>query len=148
MYSTGRGGFKIQANWRQEKNQIIVDALPYQASGSKILEQISEQMVKKKLPMVVDLTDEGDHLEPIRLVITLRSNRVNANDVMNHLYASTDLQKSYRSNMNLISLKGGPKVFALDELLKEWLKFRQQTVTRKLEHRLEQVNDRLHILQG
>ena len=148
MYSTGRGGFKIQANWRQEKNQIIVDALPYQASGSKILEQISEQMVKKKLPMVVDLTDEGDHLEPIRLVITLRSNRVNANDVMNHLYASTDLQKSYRSNMNLISLKGGPKVFALDELLKEWLKFRQQTVTRKLEHRLDQVNDRLHILQG
>ena len=104
MYSTGRGSFKIQANWRQEKNQLIVDALPYQASGSKILEQISEQMLNKKHPMVVDLADEGDHEFPVRLVITLKSNRVNAEDLMNHLFASTDLQKSYRMNMNLISL--------------------------------------------
>ena len=118
MYSTGRGGFKIQAHWEQEKNQIIINALPYQASGSKILEQIADQMVNKKLPMVVDLADEGDHEDPVRLVITLKSNRVNAEDLMNHLFASTDLQKSYRMNMNLISLKGGPKVFPLVDLLK------------------------------
>ena len=148
MYLTGRGGFKIQAHWEQEKNQIIINALPYQASGSKILEQIAEQMLNKKLPMVVDLTDEGDHEEPVRLVITLRSNRVNAQDLMNHLFASTDLQKTYRMNMNLISLKGGPKVFSLIELLKEWLVFRKNTVKRKLEHRLDQVNDRLHVLEG
>ena len=148
MYLSGRGGFKIQAQWRQEKNQIIINALPYQASGSKILEQIAEQMINKKLPMVVDLADEGDHEDPIRLVITLKSNRVNAEDVMNHLYASTDLQKNYRVNMNLISLKGGPKVLSLVDLLKEWVIFRKDTVKRKLEHRLDQVNDRLHILEG
>ena len=122
--------------------------MPYQASGSKILEQIADLMLKKKIPMVVDLADEGDHKEPVRLVITLKSNRVNAQDVMNHLFASTDLQKNYRANMNLISLKGGPKVFTLVELVKEWLVFRKNTVTRKLEHRLDQVNDRLHILEG
>ncbi len=148
MYASGRGGFKIQAQWMQDKNQIIINALPYQASGSKILEQIAEQMINKKLPMVVDLADEGDHEDPIRLVITLKSNRVNAEDVMNHLYASTDLQKNYRVNMNLISLKGGPKVFSLVDLLKEWVIFRKDTVKRKLEHRLDQVNDRLHILEG
>ena len=148
IYSTGKGGFKIQAQWAQEKNQIVINALPYQASGSKIIEQIADQMMKKKIPMVVDLVDEGDHKEPIRLVITLKSNRVNAEDVMNHLFASTDLQKSYRTNMNLISLKGGPRVFPLVDLLKEWLVFRKETVTRKLEHRLDQVNDRLHILEG
>ena len=148
MYSSGRGGFKIQAKWQEEKNSIIIDSLPYQASGSKILEQIAEQMQNKKLPMVVDLADEGDHEYPVRLVITLKSNRVNADDLMNHLFASTDLQKNYRTNMNLISLKGGPKVFALIDLLKEWLVFRKNTVKRKLEHRLDQVNDRLHILEG
>ena len=148
MYASGRGGFKIQAQWRQDKNQININSLPYQASGSKILEQIAEQMINKKLPMVVDLADEGDHEDPIRLVITLKSNRVNAEDVMNHLYASTDLQKNYRVNMNLISLKGGPKVFSLVDLLKEWVIFRKDTVKRKLEHRLDQVNDRLHILEG
>ena len=148
MYSSGRGGFKIQAKWQQEKNSIIIDSLPYQASGSKILEQIAEQMQNKKLPMVVDLADEGDHEYPVRLVITLKSNRVNVDDLMNHLFASTDLQKNYRTNMNLISLKGGPKVFALIDLLKEWLVFRKNTVKRKLEHRLDQVNDRLHILEG
>ena len=148
MYSSGRGGFKIKANWRQEKNQIIINALPYQASGSKILEQIAEQMLNKKLPMIIDLTDEGDHEDPVRLVITMKSNRVNADDLMNHLFASTDLQKTYRMNMNLISLKGGPRVFSLVDLLKEWLVFRKDTVKRKLEHRLDQVNDRLHILEG
>ena len=148
MYETGRGGFKIRANWTQEGNDIVVNALPHQASGSKILEQIAEQMLKKKLPMVVDLRDEGDHKEPVRLVIALKSNRVDAAEVMNHLYATTDLQKNYRSNINLISLKGSPRVFALNELLSEWLKFRQQTVMRKLEHRLDQVDDRIHILEG
>ena len=148
IYSTGRGGFKIQAQWAQEKNDIIINALPYQASGSKILEQIADQMLKKKIPMVVDLADEGDHEEPVRLVITLKSNRVNAEDVMNHLFASTDLQKNYRANMNLISLAGGPRVFDLLSLLKEWITFRKNTVIRRLEHRLDQVNDRLHILEG
>tara|TARA_B100000768_G_C11283325_1_gene380095 strand:- start:987 stop:3248 length:2262 start_codon:yes stop_codon:yes gene_type:complete len=148
IYTLGKGGFKAQAQWAQEKTQIIINALPYQASGSKILEQIADQMYKKKIPMIIDLSDEGDHKEPVRLVITLKSNRVNAEDVMNHLFASTDLQKSYRVNMNLISLKGGPKVFSLVELIKEWLVFRKDTVIRKLEHRLDQVNDRLHILEG
>ena len=148
IYTLGKGGFKAQAQWAQEKTQIIINALPYQASGSKILEQIADQMYKKKVPMIIDLSDEGDHKEPVRLVITLKSNRVNAEDVMNHLFASTDLQKSYRVNMNLISLKGGPKVFSLVELIKEWLVFRKDTVIRKLEYRLDQVNDRLHILEG
>ena len=148
IYTTGKGGYKIQAKWTKEDNQIIINALPYQASGAKILEQIADQMQNKKIPMVVDLTDEGDHEEPIRLAITMKSNRVNPDDLMNHLFASTDLQKSYRVNMNLISLKGGPKVFSLVELIKEWLVFRKNTVTRKLEHRLDQVNDRLHIVEG
>jgi topoisomerase-4 subunit A len=148
IYTTGKGGYKIQAKWTKEDNQIIINALPYQASGAKILEQIADQMQNKKIPMVVDLTDEGDHEEPIRLAITMKSNRVNPDDLMNHLFASTDLQKSYRANMNLISLKGGPKVFSLVELIKEWLVFRKNTVTRKLEHRLDQVNDRLHIVEG
>ena len=111
MYETGRGGFKVRAYWEVEGNDIIVRALPHQASGSKILEQIADQMQKKKLPMVVDLRDEGDHKEPVRLVISLKSNRINATEVMNHLYATTDLQKNYRVNINLISLKGSPRVF-------------------------------------
>jgi len=148
IYETGRGGFKIRAFWDTEGNDIVVRALPHQASGSKILEQIADQMQKKKLPMVVDLRDEGDHKEPVRLVISLKSNRINATEVMNHLFATTDLQKNYRVNMNLISLKGSPRVFALKDLIAEWLKFRQQTVMRKLEHRLDQVHDRIHILEG
>ena len=148
MYETGKGGFKIRAQWFTEGNDIVINALPHQASGSKILEQIADQMQKKKIPMVVDLRDEGDHKEPVRLVITLKSNRIDAGEVMNHLYATTDLQKNYRANINLISLKGSPRVFALNNLLYEWLTFRQQTVLRKLEHRLDQVDDRIHILEG
>ena len=148
MYETGRGGFKIRAHWDTEGNDIVVRALPHQASGTKILEQIADQMQKKKLPMVVDLRDEGDHKEPVRLVITLKSNRIDSTEVMNHLYATTDLQKNYRANINLISLKGSPRVFSLNALIAEWLKFRQQTVMRKLEHRLDQVDDRIHILEG
>ena len=148
MYEIGRGSFKIRAHWVKEGNDVVVNALPHQASGSKILEQIAEQMQKKKLPMVIDLRDEGDHKEPVRLVISLKSNRIDANEVMNHLYATTDLQKNYRSNINLIGLKGSPRVFALNNLISEWLKFRQQTVMRKLEHRLDQVDDRMHVLEG
>ena len=148
MYETGRGGFKIRSQWITEGNDIVINALPHQASGSKILEQIADQMQKKKIPMVVDLRDEGDHKEPVRLVVTLKSNRVDAAEVMNHLYATTDLQKNYRANINLISLKGSPRVFALNDLISEWLSFRQHTVMRKLVHRLDQVDDRIHILEG
>lgn len=148
MYETGRGGFKIRAQWVTEGSDIVINALPHQASGSKILEQIADQMHKKKIPMVVDLRDEGDHKEPVRLVVTLKSNRVDASEVMNHLYATTDLQKNYRANINLISLKGSPRVFALNDLISEWLAFRQHTVMRKLVHRLDQVDDRIHILEG
>ena len=148
MYSNGRGAFKMRCAWKKEGNDIIVTDLPHQTSGSKVLEQISNQMLNKKLPMVVDLRDEGDHEEPTRLVISLKSNRVNADDLMNHLYASTDLQKNYRGNFNLISLKGSPKVYSIKDLLSDWITFRKTTVTRKLEHRLDQVDDRLHILEG
>jgi topoisomerase-4 subunit A len=148
MYSTGRGAFKMKSAWKKEGNDIIVTDLPHQTSGSKVLEQISNQMMNKKLPMIVDLRDEGDHEEPTRLVISLKSNRVNADDLMNHLYASTDLQKNYRGNFNLISLKGSPKVYSIKDLLSDWIAFRKTTVTRKLEHRLDQVDDRLHILEG
>ncbi len=148
MYSTGRGPFKMKCAWKKEGNDIIVTDLPHQTSGSKVLEQISNQMINKKLPMIVDLRDEGDHEEPTRLVISLKSNRVNADDLMNHLYASTDLQKNYRGNFNLISLKGSPKVYSIKDLLTDWISFRKTTVTRKLEHRLDQVDDRLHILEG
>ena len=117
IYTTGRGGFKMQAKWAKEGNDIIIDALPHQASGSKILEQIADQMNKKKLPMIVDLRDEADHQEPVRLVISLKSNRIDAEEVMNHLYATTDLQKNYRANINLIDRSGSPRVFGLRDLL-------------------------------
>ena len=148
IYDTGRGAFKMQANWTKEGNDIIVNALPHQASGSKILEQIADQMAKKKIPMIVDLRDEGDHKEPIRLVISLKSNRVDAEEVMSHLFATTDLQKNYRANINLIDRSGSPRVFSLKELVSEWLKFRLDTTLKKLKHRLDLVNDRIHILEG
>ena len=148
IYDTGRGAFKMQAAWTKEGNDIIVNALPHQASGSKILEQIADQMTKKKIPMIVDLRDEGDHKEPIRLVISLKSNRVDAEEVMSHLFATTDLQKNYRANINLIDRSGSPRVFSLKELVSEWLKFRLDTTLKKLKHRLDQVNDRIHILEG
>ena len=148
IYDTGRGAFKMQAAWTKESNDIIVNALPHQASGSKILEQIADQMTKKKIPMIVDLRDEGDHKEPIRLVISLKSNRVDAEEVMSHLFATTDLQKNYRANINLIDRSGSPRVFSLKELISEWLKFRLDTTLKKLKHRLDQVNDRIHILEG
>ncbi len=142
MYETGRGGFKMRAAWEKEGMDIIIGALPYQTSGAKVLEQVADQMNKKKVPMIVDIRDEGDHEYPTRIVISLKSNRVDAEEVMNHLYATTDLQKNFRANFNVINLEGSPKVYALNELLKEWLQFRQITVLRKLEHRLDQEADR------
>ena len=134
--------------WERENGNIIISALPYQVSGSRILEQIAAQMQAKKLPMVADLRDESDHENPTRLCIEPRSNRVDADELMQHLFATTDLERSYRVNLNLIGLDGRPRVFGLMELLREWLDFRLLTITRRLEHRLEEVEKRLHILDG
>ncbi len=148
IYESGRGSFRQRAIWEKESGEIIVSELPYQASGSKILEQIAAQMAAKKLPMVSDLRDESDQDSPIRLVIEPRSNRVDADMLMQHLFATTDLEKSYRVNMNMIDISGAPRVFGLKECLQEWLDFRLSTVRRRLSHRLEKVTDRLHILEG
>ena len=122
--------------------------LPYQVSGTKVLEQIASQMQSKKLPMVQDLRDESDHEHPTRLVIVPRSNRVDSEQLMNHLFATTDLERSYRVNHNVITLSGRPGVCSLRDLLSEWLEYRSQTVLRRLNHRLEKILDRLHILEG
>ncbi|MBT7720062.1 MAG: DNA topoisomerase IV subunit A [Halieaceae bacterium] len=148
MYETGRGALKMRAVWEKEGPDIVVSALPHQVSGSKVLEQIAHQMQAKKLPMVADLRDESDHENPTRLVIVPRSNRVEVEAVMNHLFATTDLERSYRVNLNMIGIDGRPGVKGLDRILKEWLKFRTETVRRRLEYRLERVLRRLHILDG
>ena len=148
MYETGRGSVRQRAIWKKEKTEIIISELPYQASGSKILEQIAAQMSAKKLPMVSDLRDESDQENPTRLVIEPRSNRVDTEMLMQHLFATTDLEKSYRINLNMIDISGAPRVFSLKECLQEWLDFRLSTVRRRLTHRLEKVIDRLHILEG
>ncbi len=148
MYETGRGSVRQRAIWKKEKAEIIISELPYQASGSKILEQIAAQMSAKKLPMVSDLRDESDQENPTRLVIEPRSNRVDTEMLMQHLFATTDLEKSYRINLNMIDISGAPRVFSLKECLQEWLDFRLSTVRRRLTHRLEKVIDRLHILEG
>ena len=148
MYESGRGGLKMRAVWEKDGGDIIINALPHQVSGSKVLEQIAQQMQAKKLPMVADLRDESDHENPTRLVIVPRSNRVEAEGVMSHLFATTDLERSYRVNLNMIGIDGRPGVKGLDRILKEWLKFRTETVRRRLEYRLERVLRRLHILDG
>ncbi|RTZ60826.1 MAG: DNA topoisomerase IV subunit A, partial [Gammaproteobacteria bacterium] len=148
MYETGMGSVRMRARWSREDGDIVIDALPYQASGSKILEQIAAQMRTKKLPMVDDLRDESDHENPIRLVVSPRSNRVDVDALMDHLFATTDLERSYRVNMNMIGLDGRPGLFNLKEILAEWLVFRIGTVRRRLEFRYDQVTDRLHILEG
>ena len=148
MYETGRGSLRMRAVWHREQEDIVVTALPHQTSGSKVLEQIAQQMQAKKLPMVVDLRDESDHENPTRLVIVPRSNRVNAEAVMNHLFATTDLERSYRVNLNMIGIDGRPQVKSLDRILGEWLEFRTQTTRRRLEFRLDKVLKRLHILDG
>ena len=148
MYKTGNGRVKMRAKYEIQKGEIVLTALPYHASGEKIIEQIAAQMEAKRLPMVVDLRDESDHEDPTRLVIVPRSNRVDTEALMDHLFATTDLEKSYRVNMNMIGLSGKPEVKNLVTILTEWLIFRQDTVTKRLEHRLNQVLDRLHILEG
>jgi topoisomerase-4 subunit A len=148
MYETGRGALRMRAVWDNEGGDMVIHALPYQVSGSRVLEQIAQQMQAKKLPMVADLRDESDHENPTRLVIVPRSNRVELEALMSHLFATTDLERSYRVNLNLIGIDGRPGVKGLDRILGEWLKFRTQTVRRRLEYRLDRVLKRLHILEG
>ncbi|NNJ96396.1 MAG: DNA topoisomerase IV subunit A [Gammaproteobacteria bacterium] len=147
-YRTGHGNIRQRAVYEAEGNGIVVTALPYQVSGNKVLEQIAQQMIAKKLPMVEDLRDESDHENPTRIVIVPRSNRVNKDDLMNHLFATTDLERSYRVNMNMIGINGRPQVKDLLSLLNEWIKFRSVTVRRRLQWRLDKVSKRLHILDG
>ena len=148
MYRTGRGTMKARATYVKENGEIVITALPYQVSGAKILEQIAAQMQKKKLPMVVDLKDESDHENPTRIVIVPRSNRIDIDSVMSHLFSTTDLEKNYRVNFNMIGINKRPQVKDLVSLLKEWLQFRIVTVRRRLQFRLDKILDRLHILDG
>ncbi|WP_110655603.1 DNA topoisomerase IV subunit A [Salinicola halimionae] len=148
LYETGRGSVKLRARYEREDSNIVITAVPYQVSGAKVLEQIAAQMQAKKLPMVADLRDESTHETPTRLVIEPRSNRIDADGLMAHLFATTDLEKSIRVNLNVIALDGRPRVLALNEMLGEWLTFRRTTVRRRLEHRLGKVEDRLHLLEG
>jgi topoisomerase IV subunit A len=148
IYETGRGAVKARAVYRRENGDIVITALPHQASPARVLEQIAAQMQAKKLPMITDLRDESDHESPTRLVLVPRSNRIDVDRLMLHLFATTDLEKSYRVNMNLIGLDQRPRVKNLRALLDEWLSYRQRTVTRRLEFRLERINERLHILDG
>lgn len=148
MYALGTGSFRMRADYTVENGEIVIHALPYQVSGARVLEQIAQQMQAKKLPMLEDLRDESDHENPIRLVVTPRSNRVDIESVMKHLFATTDLEKSYRVNMNMIGLDGRPQVKNLKTLLLEWLDYRLQTTRRRLQWRLDKVLARLHILDG
>ena len=148
IYRTGRGSLKMRAVYEQEEGDIVIIALPYQVSGSKVLEQIAAQMNAKKLPMVADLRDESDHENPTRLVITPRSNRVDIESLMAHLFASTDLERNYRVNINVIGINGKPQVKPLKPLLAEWLEFRMSTVRLRFQHRLDWVDKRLHLLDG
>ncbi|MEO0444201.1 MAG: DNA topoisomerase IV subunit A, partial [Pseudomonadota bacterium] len=148
LYETGRGSLRMRAVWSKEDSDIVVTALPHQVSGAKIMEQIAAQMQAKKLPMVADLRDESDHENPTRLVIIPRSNRIDSDQLMNHLFATTDLERSYRVNLNMVGIDGLPAVKPLHKILGEWLQFRMVTVRRRLQHRLEKVLKRLHILEG
>lgn len=148
IYRKGGGSIKMRATYVQEEGDIVVTALPYQTSGAKVLEQIAAQMRAKKLPMVEDLRDESDHENPTRLVIVPKSNRVDVESVMAHLFASTDLEKSYRINLNMIGLDGRPQVKNLLEIIQEWLVYRKVVVRRRLQYRLDKVLKRLHILEG
>jgi len=148
IYETGQGSVRVRARWEVEAGCVVITALPYQVSGARILEQIAQQMQAKKLPWVEDLRDESDHENPTRLVIVPRSSRVDLERLMRHLCATTDLERSYRVNMNMIGLSGRPEVKDLRSLLREWLEFRFETVRRRLQHRLDKVNDRLHLLEG
>ena len=148
IYETGRGSIRARATYEQEDGEVVITALPHQASPAKVLEQIAQQMHNKKLPMLVDLRDESDHENPTRLVLVPRSNRVDVPRLMSHLFATTDLERSYRVNLNMIGLDQRPQVKDLRTILKEWLTYRQDVVTRRLSFRLEKINERLHILEG
>ncbi|MDG2953225.1 DNA topoisomerase IV subunit A [Bisgaard Taxon 10/6] len=148
LYEQGRGSIKMRATWKKEDGEIVITAVPHQSSPSKIQQQIADQMNAKKLPMVEDVRDEADQENPVRLVIVPRSNRVDINTLMTHLFATTDLERSYRVNMNMIGLDHKPAVKNLLQILTEWLQFRRATVTRRLRHRLDKVLSRLHILDG
>jgi topoisomerase-4 subunit A len=148
MYETGGGSVKLRGRYELEQGDIVITALPHQVSGNRIMEQIAQQMQAKKLPMIEDLRDESDHECPTRLVIVPRSGRVDVERLMSHLFATTDLERGYRVNMNMIGLDGRPQVLGLREILVEWLGYRTETVRRRLQHRLSKVLDRLHLLEG
>ena len=148
FYESGTGSFKARATYRIEDGTVVVTAFPYQVSPARVQEQIAEQMRAKKLPMLEDVRDESDHEHPVRLVLVPRSNRVDLTEVMNHLFATTDLERNYRVNLNVIGLDGRPRVLGLKAILAEWLTYRIATVRRRLQHRLEKVSRRLHILEG
>ncbi|OAN27123.1 DNA topoisomerase IV subunit A [Pseudomonas oryzihabitans] len=148
IYETGRGSVRMRAVYRREDGDVVITALPHQVSGSKVLEQIAAQMQAKKLPMVADLRDESDHENPTRIVIVPRSNRIDADELMQHLFATTDLESSYRVNLNVIGLDGKPQVKDLRQILQEWLLYRIGTVRRRLQFRLDKVERRLHLLDG
>src|SRR4029077_18341725 len=150
FYDKGTGSYRARATWEVDKESgaVVISQLPYQVSGSRVQEQIAQQMREKKLPMVEDIRDESDHENPTRLVIEPRSNRVDIEQLMAHLFATTDLERSYRVNLNVIALDGRPRVCGLQALLTEWLEFRRRTVRRRLEFRLDKVARRLHILDG
>jgi topoisomerase-4 subunit A len=148
IYQTGGGSLKQRAVYEVERGEILITALPYQVSGSRVLEQIAQQFNAKKLPMIEDFRDESDHEFPTRLVIVPRSNRVDVDRMMSHLFATTDLERSYRVNMNVIALNGRPRVMTLRDILVEWLAYRTETVRRRSQHRLDKVLERLHLLDG
>ena len=148
LYMTGRGSLKARATYIKENGEILINALPFQVSGAKVLEQIATQMQKKKLPMVVDLRDESDHENPTRIIVVPKSNRADIDAIMSHLYSTTDLEKNYRVNFNMIGIDKRPQVKDILSLLKEWLQFRTETVRRRLQFRLDKIVDRMHILEG
>ncbi|PTS72144.1 DNA topoisomerase IV subunit A [Stenotrophomonas sp. HMWF022] len=148
MYETGNGSVRARATYIKETHNVVVTALPFQVSPSKVIEQIAAQMRAKKLPWLEDVRDESDHANPVRVVLVPRSNRVDAEQLMGHLFATTDMERSYRVNLNVIGLDGRPQVKNLKTLLSEWLAFRSSTVTRRLQHRLQKVERRLHLLEG
>lgn len=148
IYKTGKGTLKSRAKYVKENGELVINSLPFQVSGAKILEQIATQMQKKKLPMVVDIRDESDHENPTRIVIVPKSNRIDLEAVMSHLFSTTDLEKNHRVNFNMIGINKRPQVKDIVTLLKEWLQFRTKTVERRLQYRLDKILDRLHILDG
>jgi topoisomerase-4 subunit A len=148
IYETGNGSVRARATWVRENANIVITNLPYQVSPSKIMEQVAMQMRAKKLPWLEDLRDESDHENPVRLVMVPRSNRVDYDGLMGHLFATTDLEKSFRVNFNIIGLDGRPQVKNLRDFLGEWLEFRTSTVAKRLKHRLDKVERRLHLLEG